>query len=313
LFRRFGILLLASVSLAAETHRLKPDSGHAPFAERPPVLTLKPGDKTGRESGGAGVRLGDIPWTEAEKRLTADRVVVLPLGAGSKEHGPHLPLRTDAILADYFAQRVMEARPVVVLPTLTYGFYPAFLEYPGSTSLSFQTQRDAVAEICRSIARHGPRRFYVLNTGISTARPLKATKERLAGDGILMRFTDLASAGRGAVDAVRQERYGTHADEIETSMILYMEPGAVRMDRAVADGAEERPGPLTRDRATPLGHYAPTGVFGDATLATKQKGQAVVEGMLGDILKEIDALAAAPAPRGTPRSPLDREGAASPP
>jgi creatinine amidohydrolase len=313
LFRWFGLLLLAFVSLAAETHRLKPDSGHATFAERPPVLALKPGDKTARESGGAGVRLGDMPWTEAEKRLTADRVVVLPLGAGSKEHGPHLPLRTDAILADYFAQRVMEARPVVVLPALTYGFYPAFLEYPGSTSLSFETQRDAVAEICRSIARHGPRRFYVLNTGISTARPLKATEERLAADGILMRFTDLASAGRGTVDAVRQEKYGTHADEIETSMILYMERGAVRMDKAVADGAEERPGPLTRDRANPLGHYAPTGVFGDATLATRQKGQTVVEGMLGDILKEIDALAEAPAPRGTPRSPLDREGVASPP
>jgi creatinine amidohydrolase/Fe(II)-dependent formamide hydrolase-like protein len=85
------------------------------------------------------------------------------------------------------------------------------------------------------------------------------------------------------------------------------------MDKAVADGAEERPGPLTRDRANPLGHYAPTGVFGDATLATRQKGQTVVEGMLGDILKEIDALAEAPAPRGTPRSPLDREGVASPP
>jgi creatinine amidohydrolase len=281
LFRRLGILFLAPVSLAAGTS--------------------------------AGVRLGDVPWAEAEKRLTADCVVVLPLGAGSKEHGPHLPLRTDAILADYFSRRVMEARPVVVLPTLTYGFYPAFLEYPGSTSLSFETQRDAVAEICRSIARHGPRRFYVLNTGISTARPLRATAEGLAGDGILMRFTDLTTAGKGAVDAVRQEKFGTHADEIETSMILYMEPGAVRMDRAVADGGEVRPGPLTRKRENPLGHYAPSGVFGDATLATRQKGETVVEGMLGDILKEIDVLAATPAPRGTPRSPLDRERIASPP
>jgi creatinine amidohydrolase len=305
LFRWLGFLLFAPVALAAEAHGLTPDAAHLAAGVRPPVPTL--------ESEGAGFRLGDIPWPEAEKRLTPDRVVVVPLGAGSKEHGPHLPLRTDAILADYFAKRVMLARPVVVLPTLTYGFYPAFLEYPGSTSLSFETQRDAVAEICRSIARHGPRRFYVLNTGISTARPLKAAAERLAADGILMRFTDLTTVGRGAVDTVRQEKYGTHADEIETSMILYMEPDAVRMDKAVADGAEERPGPLTRERANPLGHYAPSGVFGDATLATWQKGQTVVEGMLGEILKEIDALAAVPAPRGTPRSPLDREGAASPP
>jgi creatinine amidohydrolase len=305
LFRWLGLLLFVPVPLAAETHGLKPDAAHPAVAVRPPVPTV--------ESEGAGFRLGDVPWTEAEKRLTTDRVVVLPLGGGSKEHGPHLPLRTDAILAEYFAQRVMLARPVVVLPTLTYGFYPAFLEYPGSTSLSFETQRDAVAEICRSIARHGPRRFYVLNTGISTARPLKASAERLAGEGVLMRFTDLTTTGKAAVDAVRQEKFGTHADEIETSMILYMEPAAVRMDKAVADGEGERPGPLTRERENPLGHYAPSGVFGDATLATRKKGETVVEGMLGDILKEIDALVATPAPRGTPRSPLDREGAASPP
>ena len=82
--------------------------------------------------------------------------MVLPLGAAAKEHGPHLLLRNDEILAEYYARRVVEARPVAVLPTLTYGFYPAFLEYPGSVSLSDDTQRDAVVEIVRSIARHGP-------------------------------------------------------------------------------------------------------------------------------------------------------------
>jgi creatinine amidohydrolase len=263
--------------------------------------------EVGRPAGG-GFRLGDLPWPEAEKQLTAERVVVLPVGAGSKEHGPHLPLRTDAILAEYFARRVVEARSVALLPTLAYGFYPAFLEYPGSISLSFATQRDVVAEICRSIAGYGPRRFYVLNTGVSTARPLRATAEMLAGEGILMRFTDLSRVGRPAVDAVRQQKYGSHADEIETSMILYMEPTAVRMDKAVADGASERPGPLTRSQGNQDGHYSPSGVFGDATLATRQKGEAVVEGMVRDILADIDALAAAPPLAGRPRSPLEGDG-----
>src|SRR5437773_637073 len=122
-----------------------------------------------------GLRLPDVPWTQAERYLSRDRVVVLPLGAGAKEHGPHLPLGNDQILAEYFARRAVEARPVALLPTLTYGFYPAFLEFPGSVSLSSGTQREAVAEICRSIARHGPRRFYVLNTGISTVPPLAET------------------------------------------------------------------------------------------------------------------------------------------
>jgi creatinine amidohydrolase len=247
-----------------------------------------------------GVRLGDMPWTEAEAVLTPDRVVVLPLGAASKEHGPHLLLRNDQILADGLARRVVDARPVALLPTLTYGFYPAFLEYPGSVSLTADTQRDVVADICRSIARFGPRRFYVLNTGVSTARPLAATAELLAREGILMRFTDIGQAGKAAEDAVRQSPGpGTHADEIETSMILYLEPGAVRMDRAVKDGERDAPGPLRRQRGTP-GVYSPSGVFGDPTVATWQKGERIVAGVIADILKDLDALAGAPLPPPAP-------------
>ena len=88
-------------------------------------------------------------------------------GAAAKEHGAHLTLRNDEILAEYYAGRVLAARDVALLPTLTYGFYPNFLGFPGSTSVSFETQRDTIAEIARSVARHGPRRFYVLNTGVS--------------------------------------------------------------------------------------------------------------------------------------------------
>jgi len=243
-----------------------------------------------------GVRLGDIPWTEAERVLTADRVVVLPLGAGAKEHGPHLPLGNDLILAEYEAARVVASRPVALLPTLTYGHYPNFVEYPGTVSLSSDTQKNVVAEICRSIAHYGPRRFYVLNTGVSTLPPLQATAAALAREGILMRFTDPLLAGKAAKDEVRQQKWGTHADEMETSMILYIQPAAVRMDRAVADGERVRPGPLTRDPRRTDRHYSPSGVFGDPTLATWQKGERLTEATVAAILKEIDALAAAPLP-----------------
>jgi hypothetical protein len=64
------------------------------------------------------------------------------------------------------------------------------------------------------------------------------------------------------------------------------------------------PGPLTR-RPSAEGVLSPSGVYGDATLATWQKGERIAAGRLGDILQDIDALAAAPVPAGTPRSPLD--------
>jgi creatinine amidohydrolase len=145
----------------------------------------------------------------------------------------------------------------------------------------------------------------VLNTGVSTVRPLRAAAEALAREGILMRFTDVTVAGKAAEDAVREQKMGTHADEIETSMVLYMEPGAVRMERAVADGLVEKRGPLTRDARNAAGHFSPSGVFGDPTLASWGKGERVTEAMLAAILGEIDALATAPLPPGSPRSPLD--------
>jgi creatinine amidohydrolase len=252
-----------------------------------------------------GIRLGDLPWTEAERVLDEKRVVVLPLGAGSKEHGPHLLLKNDEILATSLMERVLRERPVVALPILTYGFYPAFLEYPGSVSLSSPVQRDLVAQICRSIARYGPRRFYVLNTGISTARPLRETAALLEKEGILMRFSDLTHVGKATEDRIREETYGTHADEIETSMLLYLDPDSVRMDRARADGRQEKSGPLTRDPNRADGHYSPSGVFGDPTLATWEKGRQMVEAIVSDIVAEIDALSASPAPSGTPLSPLE--------
>ena len=258
-----------------------------------------------------GYRLSDLPWTAAETILTPERIVVLPLGAASKEHGPHLTLGNDQILADYYAERVLAAREVALLPTLTYGFYPAFLDFPGSTSVSFDTQKDTIAQIVRSVARHGPRRFYVLNTGVSTARPLKATAELLAREGIVLQYSDVLQIGKAAEDAVREQKFGTHADEIETSMILYMRPATVRMDKAVADGGGAATGPLTRDKAKG-GHYAPSGVFGDPTLASWNKGERIVEQAVKDLLAGIDALATAPVPAGEPRSPIEPPREAGP-
>ena len=180
-----------------------------------------------------GIRLGDITWQQAADVLRPESVVVIPLGAGSKEHGPHLKLGNDAVLADYLTRRVLDASDVIVAPALPYHFYPAFLEYPGSTSLTADTARTLTTEVVQTLASYGPRRFYVLNTGVSTARALQPAAEALATHGILMRFTDLATRLERASAPVRQEEGGTHADEVETSMMLYIDPSSVDMRRAV--------------------------------------------------------------------------------
>jgi creatinine amidohydrolase len=233
--------------------------------------------------------LETLTWDEAEKILTPATIVVIPLGAQSKEHGRHLQLNNDFLTAEYFKRRVLEARPpnVVIAPTINYSFYPAFLEYPGSTSVSLETARAMFNDIVRSLAHYGPRRFYILNTGISTLRPLALSATDLAKEGILLRYFDLTRDD--PVEKKLRQSGGTHADEIETSMTLFIAPETVQMKRAVRDLNPSQPGPLTRDPKG-KGTYSPTGAWGDPTLASPEKGQALVESNVAAILKDIENL-----------------------
>ena len=249
-----------------------------------------------------GVLLERLTWPDAERVLTPSTVVVIPLGAASKEHGPHLLLKNDAILAEHLRDELLARADVVVAPSIPYSFYPAFVEYPGSVSLRLETARDTVVDICRSLARLGPRRFYVLNTGISTVRALKPAAEELAKDGLLLRFTDLATAMPAVEKEIARQEGGTHADEIETSMILYMEPTAVDMKKAVKDYHPGK-GRLTRTPAAEL-TYSATGVFGDATLATREKGERVVNALVDGIVKEIEELRRAAPPPAAASPPV---------
>ncbi|HMJ70662.1 MAG TPA: creatininase family protein [Cyclobacteriaceae bacterium] len=239
-----------------------------------------------------GILLEELTWLQAEKALTAETVVVIPLGAGSKEHGPHLLLKNDLILAEYFKNRVLQSANVVIAPTINYHFYPAFVEYPGSTSLKLGTARDMVIDICTGLSKFGPKKFYILNTGVSTVRALQPAADSLRKAGITMQFTDLIKSMEPIESKIRQQEGGTHADEIETSMILYMKPDAVDMKKAVKDYHPSTGRGLTRDPNNKNGTYSASGVWGDATLATKEKGKIVVEGLVEVILSDIGKLKA---------------------
>ena len=251
-----------------------------------------------------GTRLEDVAWPEAEKLLQPDTIVVLPLGAAAKEHGPHLKLRNDLTMAEYLTRRLVSTSPVVVAPTLTYHFYPGFLDYPGSTSLSLSTARDMTADVIKSLARFGPKRFYVLNTGISTRAALAATAKVLANDGILLHYTDLEERTNTVVSGIQQQPGGTHADEIETSMMLYIDPSVVDMAKAVRDYTPAAPGQMgfSRQRGG-KGIYSETGIWGDPTLATPAKGRLVVEALVSGILEDLDILKKSALPQRAPAAP----------
>jgi creatinine amidohydrolase len=236
-----------------------------------------------------GIVLADLTWVEAEKALRPETVVVIPIGAESKEHGPHLKLKTDYLQAEYYQRQILERADVVVAPTLNYSFYPAFTEYPGSTTLRLETARDMLVDICRGLARYGPKRFYALNTGVSTLRALAPAAQILAEEGILLRYTDILEVGAEAEKQVKKEEGGTHADEIETSLMLYIDPSSVDMRQAVKDYHPSERGGLTRDPHKP-GAYSASGIYGDATLATREKGEVVARATVEGMLREIEEL-----------------------
>jgi creatinine amidohydrolase len=298
-FRGQGRGDLAWIALAAENSRRCTQCGPKSMNKYLFLLALVILPLAARaQADTKGILLEDLTWIEAEKVLTADTIIVIPLGAESKEHGPHLKLKNDWLIAEYLKREVLARSNVVVAPTVNYHYFPAFLEYAGSTSLRLETARDLIVDICRSLARFGPRRFYVLNTGVSTLRALKPAAAILESDGILLHYTNLLAVLGPIEKALAKQKGGTHADEIETSMMLYMAPSTVDMSKA-ADDFHPGEGGLTRTPTGP-GTYSATGIFGNATLATKEKGKQITEALLEGILAEIESLRQAPVPPAAP-------------
>jgi creatinine amidohydrolase len=273
------------------------------------ALTIAAAVNEARSQRTPGQALGDLTWPEAEKALIPGTVVVLPLGAGAVEHGPHLRLNTGERLARHLAGRIQAAAPIVTAPALTYHFYPAFLEYPGSTSLSHDTSREMTIQIVRALAKYGPRRFYVLNTGTATMAPLRDAAGALADEGILMGYTDMRYHLDAASVTRRQTpaRGALHADDAITSMLLAIDPQTVDMTRAVREyGAGT--GALTREKDAP-GRYSASGIIGDPTLATRERGQVYLDAVVEGAMQDIESIRTAKLPIAKPRMPA----AVSPP
>jgi creatinine amidohydrolase len=246
-----------------------------------------------------GVYLEELSWVEAEPLLRSDPLIVLPVGAAAKEHGPHLPLGTDHIMADYLARRLAERVEVVVMPTVTYGYFPHFSPFPGSTHIEADTFEAMMRELILSMHRHGPRRFLILNTGVSTYPVLEIVARDLdRRHRLLTAVTRIGELGAHRTSSLLSQPKGSHADEHETSVLLAIAPQVVRRDkvsREISDRPDSRGVfvPPMYHREPGPGH-SETGVYGDATLATAAKGETIVDAMVEDLVAGAERLRTAP-------------------
>ncbi|MBR0938054.1 creatininase family protein [Bradyrhizobium jicamae] len=231
-----------------------------------------------------------LAWDAVARRVAAGSPAILPIGAAAKQHGFHLPLDTDRRQAEWFAAEIAERIDALIWPTVTYGYYPAFVEYPGSTSLSSSTFEAVIHEIASGILDAGCTTLFVLNTGISTEAPVERALIRLD----TWKVHHLRAYGGpryiSAAETLSRQSHGSHADELETSLMLAIAPDMVDMARAEASPAmvREVPGRLTpTDTRSP--NFSRSGSYGDPTLATAAKGEVLLTALLDDLHKQAAA------------------------
>ena len=232
-------------------------------------------------------------WDEVARRIGDGATAILPIGAAAKQHGFHLPLNTDRIQAEWLAGRMAEEIDALIWPTLTYGHYPAFVEYVGSSSLSISTFEAFVREVAGQILSSGCQKLLVLNTGISTLAPVDRALARLASERVKHLWIHEGPRYPRVARQLAEQSHGSHADELETSLMLALAPHLVDMTRAEASPAlkQETPGTLTpSDPNSP--NYSRSGSYGDPTRATAAKGEALLAAMLDDLHEQAAAFIA---------------------
>ena len=213
-----------------------------------------------------GVWLEDLTWPEAKARFDVDAVVVIPIGAAAKAHGAHLPLKTDALTARALGQRLVERLPVVAAPVVGFGYYPAFTSFAVSQHLGADTFRALMRELIASFTAHGVRRIALINTGVSTEKPLDEVAAETGALALHMRLTGQAA------EPLIEHKEGGHADERETSVMLALDPRSVRMDRLA-----------------PAADFKLSAATGDPTAASAFKGERLLAARVDDMVAALRA------------------------
>lgn len=188
------------------------------------------------------LRLSDVSWAAMRAALDAGRRTALFAVGSTEQHGPHLPLRTDALLGDALVTRLApRLGEVVVGPTVPFGVATHHMAFPGTITLDTETFQAVVLQYVRSLASHGFETVLVVPSHGGNFGPLAQLLEStggVVGGARFVPYTDLAAfiavlERIGRDDGIPPEVSGSHAGEAETSIVLAERPDLVDMSAAV--------------------------------------------------------------------------------
>ena len=231
----------------------------------------------------------EMKWPEFAKFVEKTDYAILPIGA-IEQHGPHLPFNTDVIIAEYVAERLAQETGALLMDSLKYAPDFSLRFYPGTVRLSDNLFTEMVVEITESMFSHGVKTMYVM-VGHHGAFTACKEAERSLLLSSQARIVNLFLPGLNEAIAKnciskRWNANNVHAEEFETSCILALRPDLVDMQKAV----KEYPpiDPLFGAISIPWIDFSKSGVIGDATVATPEKGKAILDFMVTESLKLIN-------------------------
>ena len=268
---------------------------HTPYAFESAEGSEKP---TGVASAHATYFWGELCWPDAADRLDIVDTALLPVGA-IEQHGPHLPLDTDAYDAAYLARRIADGcstpKPLV-LPLIAYGVSYHHEAFKGTISINNDTLTNLVYDIGISVAKNGIQKLVIINGHGGNAPSLNFAAQRINQDARIFVCVDTGETSDVDVGTLIETPNDVHAGEIETSTSLAIRPDLVRMDRLQMAVPEFTSRYLDFTSKRGVSWYAHThkisasGVMGDPTKATVEKGEKMWALMVDHLVAFVDQL-----------------------
>lgn len=216
---------------------------------------------------------------EAGIAFSQDHIAIMPVGA-VEVHGNHLPCSTDILISSNFVKKIADNLDmnVILLPPINYGQVWSLSDFPGSLNVSMPVLTQFIADIGRSLYRHGTRTFAIFGGHLGNAPAIKDASRILFQELGMKVFTFGNEGMESAFDVLttpRSHKHYLHACEIETSMLLYLQPEHVDLKKAIVNYPTY---PLEFDvTPSPWSTVTKTAVLGDPTAATVEKGKALID------------------------------------
>lgn len=210
---------------------------------------------------------------EVEAFIARCPVAIVPLGS-TEQHGPHLPTATDTIIAEAIALRTAQNSRGLVLPAQPLGYAWVWKGVPASLTMNFDTYVRMIHDTAESLTSWGVKAIYFMSGHGANSQVVKhALRETIADKlDVKVLYGMYEGIREMMAEADSEDWLGDlHAEEIETSLMLALAPDLVQMDKSVRD-YPVAPADYGKSEES-MRHVMHTGVFGDATLATREKGE----------------------------------------